>query len=438
LTSTLVNTCEQLIFSGNQDILNSVDFLNTDFSTLKRLISSNYFSYLEIDIFKTCVRWSEHQSKQNGSDLKFEMNKIIQFIRFPLIDVSDLGLFVFPFQFLTEGDLNQLFLFSATQGKVGDVGKWNKNKRNITYPEKRKEKYTELIVDKIIELESKEHHFKSVIVKQGGVLTVEPWNGIKGGLLVLNVSESVKIESGGSIDVTGKGYRGGSSAPQSLNSISSQGESISGTGSQNTQNNSGGGGGGLSVSTFGSVGGGGGGYATQGQNAEPNTYNGGNNQGGQGGTIYGSDSTINFGSGGGGGSPFWNCDLQPAGGNGGGSLVIISSSFDNEGKVCSNGQQGGSVQGGYYCSSGGGGSGGSILIETKLFKQSTSSLIEAVGGTPGPKGDDSGNPGVCSRGGEGGSGRITIICGENIQHKQNIKPLPNIISTTKPTWTFSK
>jgi len=65
-------------------------------------------------------------------------------------------------------------------------------------------------------------------------------------------------------------------------------------------NHSGGGGGGVAGARFGSTGGGGGGYGQKGADAEPNHFEGGNNPGGKGGNVYGTQDLVKLlpGSGG--------------------------------------------------------------------------------------------------------------------------------------------
>jgi len=51
--------------------------------------------------------------------------------------------------------------------------------------------------------------FNSLTINSGGVLTADPWNGQKGGAGIVEVLNNTNIQSGGSIDVSNKGFRGG-------------------------------------------------------------------------------------------------------------------------------------------------------------------------------------------------------------------------------------
>ncbi|TAH38373.1 MAG: PKD domain-containing protein [Bacteroidetes bacterium] len=51
--------------------------------------------------------------------------------------------------------------------------------------------------------------YSSLTINGSAVLTCPPWNGSTGGVLVVEVQYSTMINGGGSIDVSGKGFRGG-------------------------------------------------------------------------------------------------------------------------------------------------------------------------------------------------------------------------------------
>lgn len=51
--------------------------------------------------------------------------------------------------------------------------------------------------------------YTSLTVNNGGVITCVPWDGTIGGIVSVEVSGNVIINTGGSIDVNGKGFRGG-------------------------------------------------------------------------------------------------------------------------------------------------------------------------------------------------------------------------------------
>jgi gliding motility-associated-like protein len=51
--------------------------------------------------------------------------------------------------------------------------------------------------------------YASLIINNGGELTADTWNGIKGGIVAIEVLGDATISSGGKIDISGKGFRGG-------------------------------------------------------------------------------------------------------------------------------------------------------------------------------------------------------------------------------------
>ncbi|KAJ5077600.1 bonus isoform c-related [Anaeramoeba ignava] len=248
---------------------------------------------------------------------------------------------------------------------------------------------------------------EQLIIKNGGVLTVKPWDGTSGGTLKIYAKQRVVIEKGGRIDLSGKGYRGGDAVAQSFNGKANQGESYLGYGGDDQVANSGGGGAGLGSSAFGGFGGGGGGYGDQGKDAEANRYSGQLHPGAKGGEIYGDEkiSTLYLGSGGGSGHPYSNGQTKGKGGNGGGAIFIQSRSLSNDGEILCNGENGEDAVNSTYGSGGGGGSGGSILIIANLTNNGTISAKGGLGGKAFP----SASPGINSSGGAGGDGRIAVF-----------------------------
>ena len=230
----------------------------------------------------------------------------------------------------------------------------------------------DLIISNTLRLESDIlHKYEKIIIENGGVLTVDPWNGYKGGRLLI-ICNTLILRSKGLIDVSGCGYRGGLTCNNTSPNQSYAGECYNTKGSASKEPNIGGGGGGPQDGSFGGVGGGGGGYGTTGWNSEPNTESNGNTEGGKGGLAYGDDemTVIYMGSGGGGGAPYCNGDNKGKGGNGGGVIIIIAKEFYNEGKILSNGASGEDALTDSYGSGGGGGSGGSIYITALVLNSS--------------------------------------------------------------------
>lgn len=118
-------------------------------------------------------------------------------------------------------------------------------------------------------------------------------------------------------------------------------------------------------------------------------------------------STLYLGSGGGSGHPYFDTVGYP-GGNGGGAIKVTANKIVVEcsGEISANGQNAPSVNGAQYVSGGGGGSGGSIYLKCKQFINE--GQVSAKGGTGAAKGDQGQHWGICSKGGNGGDGRIRI------------------------------
>jgi len=67
--------------------------------------------------------------------------------------------------------------------------------------------------------------YSSLAINNGGSITCDPWNGTIGGICAIEVQNNTIINAGGSIDVTGKGFRGG--ALHNPNSGFGVGEAVS-------------------------------------------------------------------------------------------------------------------------------------------------------------------------------------------------------------------
>lgn len=258
-------------------------------------------------------------------------------------------------------------------------------------------------------------HYKRVEITSTGKLTVSSWNGQQGGLLVLRAQEVVRIDAGGAITVSGKGYRGGTgitgNGGQARSGESSTGWPTNGKSEQ-------GGGTGAPNGTDGSSGGGGS-YGTAGLTGR----DGQEKATGAGGQIYGpSDKKLTqmifHGSGGGAGGGDSTdkgkstANQSGSGGAGGGIILIFTATLNVSGEVIANGQNG---QDGQAASgrvgAGGGGSGGSIHIQTQQLMLYSGAIIEAAGGEGGQgyKGVQTTSQALPkSLGGSGGLGRIDI------------------------------
>jgi hypothetical protein len=255
-----------------------------------------------------------------------------------------------------------------------------------------------MVVENVVELDpTREHRYGTVEIKNGGLLTVS-----QNLSLTLNV-DILRIEVGGKLSLSGKGYLGGAPVPCVSDGLAFQGDSVRGAGAKNRQNNGGGGGAGEGSSKFGSTGGGGGGYGTSGGPGSVNVYGGGNFPAGCAGGVYGSQeiTELLLGSGGGSGHPY-SQGSGGKGGNGGGALKVVAKKIIVWGTIACDGEDGG--QGVQYGSGGGGGSGGSIHLhaeEVRNFGQ-----ISAQGGKGGLAHPTFEN--IASHGGSGGLGRIRI------------------------------
>ena len=129
-------------------------------------------------------------------------------------------------------------------------------------------------------------------------ITASAWNGYSGGVVVFRATGTVTVN--GSINSTGKGFRGGYCVAGVTGNISYSGECYLGLGSNDHAVNVGGGSGAQRLISATGGGGGGGGYGTAGTNGE---YWGNSDMLGLGGGTYGEPqlSNIYLGAGGGGG-----------------------------------------------------------------------------------------------------------------------------------------
>lgn len=261
--------------------------------------------------------------------------------------------------------------------------------------------------------------YSSVTINNAIQISAPAWDGSTGGWLVFACEGLFKINSGGSIWSSGRGFRGGlGGSDYGLNTTGQQGESSVGAGSQSyTANGNGGGGANRRETNEQGHGGAGGAHATDGTDGQQSGTGTWVNEYGRKG-VAGTptnDATLvsmTFGGAGGGGG-IGDTSGQQAygdGGNSAGGIFIIAKEFVCEGSVTLAGANG--VNGSADQGSGGGGAGGPFLGK---FKKATlgTNLITAPGG--------SGGTGVAS-GGNGSVGRIRIEAG-------------TITGTTNPTFS---
>ncbi len=271
--------------------------------------------------------------------------------------------------------------------------------------------------------------YTNLTIASGGFLTAPAWNG-KGGILALNVKGTLTINSGGVIDMSGKGFGGGgadcsTSGPTHTAAYNggTQGDSWNGPGGVSCASNQGGGGGGDGVASYYNpdpnipnliyprsgetdlaASGGGGGHGTDGVTGNSGVGSQCSGHAGGGGSYYGNEFPDTYtepngtlllpgsGGGGGGGNQGWaplygigSCG--GVGGAGGGIVMIVARSTAGTGTIRTNGSNAGS--GGNV--GGGGGAGGSIWLAAP--GSTPFSLLAAGGVSTNPK-----------PGGAGGSG----------------------------------
>jgi hypothetical protein len=261
--------------------------------------------------------------------------------------------------------------------------------------------------------------------KVTGTLYCDPWNQTakKGGVLALIVGRSLELS--GNIDVSGRGFTGGTDVtgagicwntntteygkdyyPSSFQNAGFKGEGVAnftefdqplnpdytkGKG----QNWTGGGGGNARFS-------GGGGGSNRGagglggkEDCFPPT------PGGSGGLVADHPSLPDrIYLGGGGGASTSVTGLSPSGGNGGGIVIIVTETITGSGgKILSNGANGGTavINGG----AGGGGAGGSIAVSLRSYGTNPFEF-HVMGGNGGD------NPGIFGEGGGGGGGLLYL------------------------------
>jgi hypothetical protein len=242
--------------------------------------------------------------------------------------------------------------------------------------------------------------YASLTVTSGGRVVAPAWDGTRGGIVAIAATGEVTIETGGSIDVSALGFRGGVSSDGGFsNAPGTQGEGQMGLGTQASTANGNGGGGGLYGAGCNRSPGGGGGAG-----GEP----GGEGLGvctapTMGGVSAGGDASPMLGGGGGTGGPYH----RSQGGRGGGIIIIFAESLVVEGTIAAGGSGGAPAQSFFTTcgGGGGGGGGGSIFVDVETATLGDA-LVTAAGGPPGPPLGTSYCAGLTA--GAGGAGRISV------------------------------
>ncbi len=268
-------------------------------------------------------------------------------------------------------------------------------------------------------------NYTTVNVLSGGSMTCSGWNGRTGGVVVFRAMSSLTFSGDATIDVTGKGYRGGEMNYVHL-SIGRQGESYEGTGEKSSSNNNGGGGGGYGISNM-EQSGAGGGYGTVGTSqpcggwccslGQPTAV---------GGEAYGDGflALLFFGSGGGAGS--LDEEGEGAGGSGGagGGIIYVAAPVVSGGTFSAAGQDGTPAldppPGSNEAMSGGGGAGGSVYV----LSMNQGAAINISGGAGGGY-----CPGACYTAGDGDGGQGRYLT------SQPPTQTPTASPTVSPTYT---
>jgi hypothetical protein len=271
------------------------------------------------------------------------------------------------------------------------------------------------------------HRWKSVTVPAGVTLTAPAWDGTSGGLLVFEATGTVLVD--GTLDMSGRGYRGFSHAGRCLamggryvcknaNSANGfSGESAAGPWVFGARRNGASGGGGEDGSECGA--GGGGSHGTEGEKGSDGSGGGcrvGAQVGGGAGALAGHADlrqSLLFGGAGGEGGADEDGAYPGAGGNGGGIVFVVGKSVVVRGRIVSDGSDGGNgVQQATGCGGsnvgcgmggGGGGAGGAVRIVADDVARLGDGRVSAKGGVGGEC--------TCggSPGGRAGHGRVGVF-----------------------------
>ena len=231
--------------------------------------------------------------------------------------------------------------------------------------------------------------FNDLTISDGASITADAWDGKTGGIVAIKVRGVLRFNGTGKIDVTAKGYRGGSCNGCGNNAWGQQGEGITGLGQNSLDANVNGGGGGYGPSGYGGEPGAGGGCRTAGKDGV-SSYT---SKGGE--AVCTADKLI-MGGGAGAGGDDDNKTPLPQYVDGGGAVLVSAAKIDNatiiadgENGIATTNNAGGTT---------GGGAGGTIKV---YYGAMTENIISANGGAGGVDNDDTG--------GDGGDGLIVKV-----------------------------
>jgi gliding motility-associated-like protein len=259
-----------------------------------------------------------------------------------------------------------------------------------------------------------------------GTLSCQAWNGSTGGVLALEVKGNLILND--SMDVEGKGFRGGSKNANVLTysaancgftdyytSASTANGAMKGEGIAKYKRNkeyarganANGGGGGNQINSGGA---GGAGFSLGGNGGNQMSACPGSVQGGQGGRpCLFSNNTQKVFMGGGGGAGHQDNSLQATDGASGGGIIFLKADtlVGNGQKIRANGADQILIAG--YDGAGGGGGGGTVLLDVGTI--STTVNINVKGGNGGNVANNNAN---CHGPGGGGGGGIVWYSGANL------------------------
>ncbi len=267
-------------------------------------------------------------------------------------------------------------------------------------------------------------NYRRLTITSTGSIIAPPWNGSTGGIVVLKALEYINMS--GYINVSQRGFRGGSCNGCGNNDWGQQGEGYLGLGTNSLTNNGNGGGGGYGPTGYEGEPGGGGGYGTAGGDGIGSFTT-------EGGKEVGNAplTKLYFGGGAGGGGDNDLYTPYPQYVDGAGIAIVFAKEIINA-KIEANGEdaiKSTNIYGGVT----GGGAGGTIWLSGINI---TISNVTAKGGSSVYDGDD--------LGGAGGDGRIRLDYitvsgttnpspGYNGTIKTIMKQIPTYASS--PLWT---
>ena len=233
--------------------------------------------------------------------------------------------------------------------------------------------------------------YRNVKIGNGASIVAPAWNGRTGGIVAFKVQYTLTFDGTGKIDVSARGYRGGSCNGCGNNAWGQQGEGITGLGRNSLSRNRNGGGGGYGPSGYGGEPGAGGGCFTAGKDGVSSYIS----EGGE--AVCSADKLIMGGGAGGGGDDDGRTPY-PQYVDGGGAVLIAARDIENA-NIYARGEDG--IAPGGPGGATGGGAGGTVKL---YFSNYTEKTIDVSGGKGGVDTDD--------KGGDGGDGLVVKIAYE--------------------------